>query len=105
MCQRQPVRECDVCADGSKPESPFDIPVTEEAFMFSQDHFYGGSAWLDGKENFDKMKSELTRRYREPSFVNSSISLWKWLDGPNEATFSCQARFARNTVTFEDDKS
>ena len=74
--------------DGTKPEPLFDVPVAEEAFTFSQGRFYSGSAWLDGKDNFDKMRAELTRRFGEPAFANPRISLWKWKwqDGPIEVS-------------------
>lgn len=92
--------------DGTKLEPLFDIPVAEEAFMFSHGRFYSGSVWLDGSDNFEKMRAELTRRFGEPSFIAPRISLWKWKwqDGPIEASLSYQERFARTTVTFENKK-
>jgi hypothetical protein len=92
--------------EGTKSEPLFDIPVSGEAFMFSQGRFFGGNAWLDGRDNFDKMRNELTRRYGEPSFTNPSffLSKWKWQDGPIEVSIYYDEKFARTTVTFDNNK-
>jgi hypothetical protein len=92
-----------VSSDGTNPGQLFDIPVKEEAFMFSHGRFYGGMAWLDGRDNFEKMKAELVRRYGQPSFVDPRISLWKWKwqDRQIEVSLYYQERFSRTTVSFE----
>lgn len=74
--------------------------------MFSGNRFCGGNAWMDGKDNFDKMKAELTRRFGEPSFSNPRLLLWKWKwqEGPIVVSLNYQEQFARTTVSFYNEK-
>ena len=80
----------------------FELPVAEEAYSFSEGKFYSGSAWLDGQENFHKMKAALTKAYGQPSFVNERLNLWKWKwpGSQIEVHLSHQTKFSRTTVTF-----
>jgi hypothetical protein len=89
----------------SKTPAPLlEIPVAEEAYSFSHGKFYSGSAWLDGKENFDKMKAALTKAYGTPLFSNGrDLYKWKWLGTKIEVSLYFQAKFARTTVTFLND--
>jgi len=78
------------------------IPVTEEAYSFSQDKLYSASAWLDGAENFEKMRVALSRAYGPSSFCNEKSYLWKWKWPMSqvEIHLSFQERFSRTDVTF-----
>ncbi|MCI0626496.1 MAG: hypothetical protein L0387_33420 [Acidobacteria bacterium] len=67
-----------VPAGGKTPPPLFELPVAEEAYSFSNGRFYSGSAWLDGENNFKKMKVALTRKFDQPSFSNERLNLWKW---------------------------
>ncbi len=91
-----------VPAAGNKLAPLFGLVVAEEAYVFSNNKFYSGSAWLDGNDNFDKMKSILTKKFGKPSFVNESMYLWKWgwPERKVEIDLSYQPKFARTTVTF-----
>ena len=59
--------------------------------------------YLDGKQNFDKVKADLIKQYGEPTVANPRIWLWKWKwkDSKIEVMLSYQERFARTTVGFQ----
>jgi hypothetical protein len=80
----------------------FGLPVTEEAYVFSNGKFYRGMAWLSGKDNFEKSKSFLEKEYGKPSFANESIYLWKWKwpGSRVEVHLYYSDKFAKTTVTF-----
>jgi hypothetical protein len=94
-----------VPASGKSLSPLFGIPVAEEAYSFSRGRFYSGSAWLDGRENFEKMKAALTKAYGNPSFVNERLYLWKWKwpGSRIEVHLYFQTKFTRTTVTFLND--
>lgn len=85
-----------------KPLPPlFDCEVAEEAYSFSYGKFYSGSAWFDGKANFEKVKAALVSTYGQPSFANEKLAFWKWKwPGKIEVQLTYQAKFSRTTVTF-----
>lgn len=87
---------------GKKPAALFGLPIAEEAYSFTRGKFYSGSAWLDGRENFDKMKAALIRAYGPPSFSNDRLDLfkWKWPRAQIEVHLYYQAKFSRTTVTY-----
>ncbi len=78
------------------------LPVSEEAYSFTHGKFYSGSAWLDGRANFEKAKAELLKTYGEPAFSNPNLELykWKWPGSKVEVHLSYQAKFQRTTVTY-----
>jgi hypothetical protein len=80
----------------------FDIPVAEEAYSFSQDKFYSASAWLNGTENFERMRLALPRAYGPPSFCNDELYLWKWKWPMSQVEIHLffEKKFSRTTVTF-----
>ena len=83
----------------------FAVPVAEEAYSFTRGRFYSGSAWLDGRAMFERMKIELTKAYGQPTFSNPNLELykWKWVDKRVEVHLSYQAKFQRTTVTYVND--
>jgi hypothetical protein len=86
-----------------KPAALYGLPVAEEAYSFSNGKFYSGSAWLDGQDNFTKVKAALTREFGPTSFESETTKVWKWR-WPNtqiEVTLSYQEHLMRTTVTFE----
>ena len=96
-----------------KPLPPlFKVPVAEEAFSFSKGKFFSGSAWLDGKENFEKIKAALIKMYGQPSetinkYGRHSVAnerrnlwLWKWPDSPVEVRLTYNEKYSRATVTY-----
>ncbi len=91
-----------VPAAGKQPAPLYGLPVAEEAFMFSNGKFFSGSAWLKGKDTFDKMKATLEKEFGKPAFANESINLWKWkwAGSQVEVHLSYQSQFAKTTVTF-----
>lgn len=89
-------------APGKKPQALFDIPVAEEAYLYTRGKFYSGSVWLDGQNNLEKMKATLSREFGPPSFANEQLYLWKW-KWPNkkiEVHLYYQSKFSRTTVTY-----
>ncbi|MCE2722027.1 MAG: hypothetical protein LW865_01895 [Betaproteobacteria bacterium] len=92
-----------VPASGKKPTPFLDIPVVEEAYSFDKGKFYSGSVWLDGRDNFDKMKAALNKNFGQPSFVNPGQTLykWKWQGTKVEVSLQYQEKFARTTVTYK----
>ncbi|MCI0721537.1 MAG: hypothetical protein L0338_21580 [Acidobacteria bacterium] len=88
--------------EGSSLPPLFDLPVAEEAYSFSNGKFYSGSSWLDGPENFQKLKTALTRTFGQPAFANAYLSLWKWKwpGSGVEVHLSYQAKVSRTNVTF-----
>jgi hypothetical protein len=94
-----------VPASDKAPSPMFKVPVAEEAYSFSNGKFYSGSAWFDGRGNFEKVKSVLFATYGPPSFSNEQIQLWKWKwQGTKvEVHLSYQASFSRTTVTILND--
>jgi hypothetical protein len=80
----------------------FDLPVTEEMYMFANGKFYSGSSYIDGEANFQKMKAVLTKSYGPPTFVNENLHIWKWQwpKSAVEVDLSYQPKFTRTTVTF-----
>lgn len=94
-----------VPASGKAPSPMFETPVAEEAYSFSNGKFYSGSAWFDGRGNFEKVKAALLKTYGQPSFANEKMNLWKWKWRGNkiEVHLLYQSKFSRTTVTFLND--
>ena len=95
-----------------KPLPLFKVPVAEEAYSFSKGKFFSASAWLDGKENFEKIKAALIEKYGQPSeTINNydrfsvaserrNLWLWKWPGSPVEVRLTYSEKFARATGTY-----
>ena len=92
-------------ATGKAPAPLFGMPVAEEAYQFSKLRFYSGSAWVDGRENFEKAKEALTKLYGPPTFSNRASELfkWQWPGTKVEVQLYYQAKFSRTTITFLND--
>jgi len=80
----------------------FGLPIVEEAYQFSNGKFFSGSAWLDGKDNFEKIKAAMTKEFGTPSFANEGIYLWKWKwpGSQIEVHLNYQEKYFRTTITF-----
>ncbi len=80
----------------------FKVPVAEEAYSFSKGKFFKGNAWMDGKENFDKIKAALIKKYGQPAATDErkKFTLWKWPDSPVEVRLAYDDKFSRATVTY-----
>jgi hypothetical protein len=95
-----------------KPLPLFKVPVAEEAYSFSKGKFFSASAWLDGKENFEKIKAALIEKYGQPSeTINNydrfsvaserrNLWLWKWPESPVEIRLTYSEKYSRATVTY-----
>lgn len=94
-----------VPVSGRKLEPLLGVQIAEEAYSFTQGKFYSGSAWSDGRGNFETAKATLTSAYGQPTFSNPSLELykWKWPGSKVEVHLYYEARFARTTVTFVND--
>jgi hypothetical protein len=91
---------------GKKLDPLFDLPVAEEAYYFSKAGFYSSDAWLDGKDNFYKMKTALIKAFGQPTFSNdrSKIYKWKWPKNKIEIHLYYQPKFSRTTVAFSNNR-
>jgi hypothetical protein len=87
---------------GARSGPLFGVQVTEELFLFSKGRFCGAMTFLDGKNNADVMRAELTQRFGPPSFQNPGMNLlrWQWEDGPIEVYWMYQEEHGRTTVSF-----
>jgi len=96
-----------------KPLPPlFKVAVAEESYSFSEGKFFSANAWLDGKENFEKILAALIKRYGQPSetinnyvrhFVpneRKNLKIWKWPDSPVEVRLTYDEKYSRATVTY-----
>jgi signal peptidase I len=95
-----------------KPLPLFKVPVAEEACSFSKGKFFSASAWLDGKENFEKVRTALIEKYGQPSeTINNydrfsvaaerrNLWLWKWPESPVEVRLTYSEKYSRATVTY-----
>lgn len=88
--------------DANKLVPLHNISVVEEAYSFSHGKFYQGEAWIDGQENFDKIKAALTKQYGQPTSSSSGQSLykWKWPNSKIEVHLYYQAKFSRASVRY-----
>lgn len=104
-------------APNTRPRLLLGIPVAEEAYTFYKDRFFSGSAWLDGDENFARIKAALTKRYGEPAKQISGYDrhsttnepqrsaykdmwVWQWPDSTAQVRLSFHAIHRRATVTY-----
>jgi hypothetical protein len=87
-------------------EPLFGIPLREELLSFDHGKLYGASAFLDGKDNFERMKGALNERFGPPAFTNPRIShwKWKWQGSSVEIQLMYDERPTRTWVNFEDKK-
>ncbi len=104
-------------ASSTRQRQLLGVPVAEEAYTFYKGQFYSGSAWLDGDENFNRIKAALTRRYGEPAkqvagydrrsttsepqrSAYKDMWVWQWPDSAAEVRLSFHAIHRRATVTY-----
>lgn len=87
---------------GKKLALLYGLPVAEEAYYFSKTGFYSVDTWLDGKDNFDKIKTALIKAFGKPTFSddNRKIYNWKWPINKIEIQIHYQPKFSRTTITF-----
>ena len=80
----------------------FKVPVAEEAYSFSNGKFFRGNAWVDGKENFEKIKAALVKQYGQASMTDErkNFRMWKWPDSSVEVRLAYDEKFSRATVTY-----
>lgn len=80
----------------------FKVPVAEESYSFSNAKFFMGNAWVDGKENFEKIKVALIKTYGQPEVIDErkNFRIWKWPDSPIEVRLSYNEKFSRATITY-----
>ncbi len=86
-----------------KPLPPlFKVPVAEEAYSFSEGKFFSANAWLDGKENFEKIKAVLIKTYGQASVTDErkNLKIWKWPDSPVKVRLTYDEKYSRATVTY-----
>lgn len=98
---------------GKKPlPRLYNVPVAEEVYSFSKGKFFSASAWLDGKDNFEKILAALIEKYGQPSeAINNydrdfqpqkrkNLRIWKWPDSPVEIRLGHDEVYFRTTVTY-----
>jgi hypothetical protein len=80
----------------------YEVPVAEEVYSFLKGRFFSASAWLDGKDNFEKIKIALQATYGQPTVTDEhkNLRIWQWPDSPVEVRLSYNEKFARATVTY-----
>jgi hypothetical protein len=89
-----------------RPDAPvaplYDVPVAEEVYIFMQGRFFSASAWLDGKERFDRIRSALSDAYGPPAITDEHkhLRIWQWPGSPVEVRLAYNEKFARTTVTY-----
>jgi hypothetical protein len=85
-----------------KPTQFLGLQVKEEAYFYNNGRFYSGSVWLEGQENFARMKAALFKKYGYPTFANDKLFLWKWQwpEKKIEVQLNYQAKTARATVSY-----
>lgn len=89
-------------APGRASSPLFQVPVAEEEYSFSKGRFFSASAWIDGQENFAKIRAALIEAYGQPSVTDArkNFRIWKWPDSPVEVRLSYDDKFSRATVTY-----
>jgi hypothetical protein len=83
----------------SRPAPLFGVAVAEEGYFFSNGRLYSAMAWLDGEENFIRIKAALTKAFGRPTFANEQGRLWKWKWSGSPIEVHLYFR-GRTTVTF-----
>jgi hypothetical protein len=80
----------------------FDVPVAEEAYSFSKGKFFSASAWLDGDENFRRIKAALIGAYGQAAVARErkKLWIWRWPESPVEVRLAYNDEFSRATVTY-----
>lgn len=78
------------------------LQVMEEAYFYNNGKFYSGSVWLEGQENFARMKAALFKKYGYPTFTNDKLFIWKWQwpERKIEVQLNYQAKNSRATVSY-----
>jgi hypothetical protein len=86
---------------GKAPAPLYEVPVAEEVYSFAKGRFFSASAWLDGKENFGKIRTALMEAYGQPSVTDErrNLRIWTWPDSPVEVRLAYDDKFSRTTVT------
>jgi hypothetical protein len=87
---------------------PFmNVPVTEEAYLFENNKLFAGEMFIDGKENFETLKSALRNALGTPAFTNDKLEIyrWQWRDPSFFLKLTYQSKFSRATVHIEKEGS
>ena len=84
------------------PANLFGVPVASELYHFDRGRFCLGQAFLDGRENFMKMKVALTAAYGKPGLRNdlTEVYRWQWESAKIEVALTYEAWYAKGTVEF-----
>ena len=87
---------------GRTPSPLFQVPVAEEEYSFSKGRFFSASAWIDGKENFARIRAALIKAYGQPAAADErkNFRIWKWPDSTVEVRLSYDDKFSRATITY-----
>lgn len=89
---------------GKRPPPLFKVPVAEEAYSFAKGKFFSASAWIDGSDNYTKIKTALVEAYGDPAASKegdtNNFSVWKWPGSSVEVRLAYHYKFARATVTY-----
>jgi hypothetical protein len=78
-----------------------ELPVAEEAYLFQDGRPYGGELFIDGADNFVRIRASLTNKFGNPDFANDSLRLFTWKKSGTEIRVHYQANFQRTTVHVE----
>jgi hypothetical protein len=80
----------------------FELPVTEEAYLFTQGRFYSGIARIAGRANFHNIATALTGALGEPSYPSErpDVLKWTWPRSSIEVELSYDRNSSKSTVTF-----
>lgn len=85
-----------------KPTQFLGLQVKEEAYFYNNGRFYSGSVWIEGQENFARMKAALFKKYGYPTFTNDKLFIWKWQwpEKKIEVQLNYQAKTSKATVSY-----
>ena len=91
-----------VWKNAGKTLSPYHgVPVAEEGYFFEEGKLYAGQLYIDGADNFGRVKTALMHQFGSPSFANEALRIFKWKASGVEARLHYQEKFQRTTVHIE----
>jgi hypothetical protein len=88
------------------------VPVADEAYSFANGKFASGSAWVDGEDNYERVRKSLEKRYGAPfgkakhydrdriADEKRSLTVWRWADSPVEIRLVYIKQHSRTAITF-----
>jgi len=80
----------------------FDLVPVEEAYAFEHQKFYEGHVWIDGPDNFTRLRTSLKSTFGAPSFENEKLNISKWrFSGTGiEIHLHYQVNHQKSTLTY-----